>query len=123
MKKLKIFSTFILDEATNVIDEMELTTHELIDRQNIIKQYENHISELEEEVQNLKLTIQSEKNEITSEVTQIKGLEKSYDKQKSQLTLLQKTIHSINENKVKLREMVRHTASHVIPILDDIDRD
>ena len=102
---------------------MELTTHELIDRQNIIKQYENHISELEEEVENLKLTIQSEKNEISREVTQIKGLEKSYDKQKSQLTMLQKTIHSINENKVKLREMVGHTASHVIPILDDIDRD
>ena len=102
---------------------MEVTTHELIDRQNIIKQYENHICDLEDEIEDLKLTIQSEKNEVAKEVTQIKGLEKGYDKQKSQLTMLQKTIHSISENKLKLREIVGNTASHVISILDEIDRD
>ena len=113
----------LLGEATDVIDQMEEATNQLIDKQNTIKHHEEYVQEMEAEIANLRRAVQSEHESIEKEQQQIKHLERDYDKQKGQLNMLQKTIGSISENKEKLRQMVEKVAPHVVPILEEIDED
>jgi len=122
-KNLNTRINIMRGEATDVIDQMEEATHQLIDKQNNIKHHEEYIQGLETEIASLRRAIQSEHESIEKEQQQIKHLERDYDKQKGQLNMLQKTIGSISENKEKLRGMVEKVAPHVVPILEEIDDD
>jgi len=118
-----MYNILLLAEATDVIDKMEDLTHLLIDKQNGIKKIESHIDQLEQEIANLKQTVQLQHQDVKEETCKVKYLEKNYEKQKGQLSMLQRTITSITENKGKLREMAQSISPNVVPLLDEIDQE